>query len=60
MAKHWMAEAFKNAHGQLHKETGTPIGKKIPVEKLRAALKKGGKEARRAQAVMNADHPLAR
>lgn len=55
-AKHWMAEAFANAHGQLHAATGTPKGKKIPTEKLRAEVKKGGVNARRAQLVLNADH----
>src|SRR6266436_597154 len=44
MAKHWMAEAFANAHGQLHKQLGVPKGQKIPPEKLEAAAKKGGKE----------------
>lgn len=58
MAKHWMAEAFKNAHGQLHKQLGVKAGEKIPADKLRAAVKKGGLEARRAQLVLNADHPL--
>lgn len=59
MAKHWMAEAFANAHGQLHAATGTPKGKKIPVSKLKDAVKKGGVNAKRAQVVLNADHPLA-
>lgn len=57
-AKHFMAEAFGNAHGQLHRETGTPLGQKIPVSKLRAAVRKGGRIAKRAQLVLNADHPL--
>ena len=57
-AKHFMAEAFLNAHGQLHRELGVPEGKKIPVDKLRAAVRKGGKVAKRAQLVLNADHPL--
>jgi len=55
MAKHWEAAAFANAHGQLHKELGVPQGQKIPRSKLHAAVKKGGKEARRAQAVLNAN-----
>lgn len=59
MAKHWMKEAFANAHGQLHKETGTPKGKTIPVSKLKEAVKKGGVSAQRARLVLNADHPLA-
>ena len=57
-AKHFMHEAFSNAHGQLHRALGVPIGKPIPVEKLRAAVKKGGTNAKRAQLVLNADHPL--
>ncbi len=57
-AKHFMAEAFSNAHGQLHRELGVPEGQKIPVDKLRAAVRKGGKVAKRAQLVLNADHPL--
>lgn len=56
--KHFMAEAFSNAHGQLHRELGVPVGQKIPVDKLRAAVRKGGKLAKRAQLVLNADHPL--
>lgn len=56
-AKHWMAQAFANAHGQLHRETGTKKGEKIPQSKLHAAVKKGGLEAKRAQLVLNA-HPL--
>lgn len=56
--KHFMAEAFANAHGQLHRDLGVAVGKKIPVEKLRAAVRKGGRTARRAQLVLNADHPL--
>lgn len=57
-ALHFMHDAFANAHGQLHRETGTPMGQKIPVEKLKAAVRKGGKIAKRAQLVLNADHPL--
>ena len=56
-AKHWMAAAFSNAHGQLHKELGVPQGQTIPRSKLKEAVKKGGREAKRAQAVLNA-HPL--
>lgn len=59
MAKHWMAEAFKGAHGQLHRELGVPTGKPIPADKLREAVKKGGRTARRAQLVLNANHPMA-
>jgi len=54
-AKHWMAKAFANAHGQLHKALGIPKGQKIPREKLEEAVKKGGVNAKRAQAVLNAN-----
>lgn len=53
--KHWMAEAFANSHGQLHKELGVKKGEKIPRDKLKAAAKKGGLEGKRAQLVMNAN-----
>lgn len=56
-AKHWMEAAFANAHGQLRKETGTAKGKNISPSALHEAVKKGGKEAKRAQLVLNA-HPL--
>lgn len=55
MAKHWMAKAFANAHGQLHQALGVPKGQKIPRAKLEAAVKKGGVNAKRAQAVLNAN-----
>ncbi|HEY1900776.1 MAG TPA: hypothetical protein VGG49_13390 [Steroidobacteraceae bacterium] len=58
MAKHWMAEAFKNAHGQLHKALGVSADKTIPRSKLKEAVKKGGVTGHRAQAVLNA-HPLS-
>jgi hypothetical protein len=54
-AQHWEAKAFANAHGQLHKELGVAKDQKIPRSKLKEAVKKGGKEARRAQAVLNAN-----
>lgn len=58
-AKHFMHEAFSNAHGQLHRELGVPLKDKIPVEKLRkASHSKNPKERHRAQLVLNADHPL--
>lgn len=59
-AKHFMAEAFSNAHGQLHEALGVPKDQPIPVEKLRAAVRRGGKTGKRAQLVLNADHPLRR
>lgn len=56
MAKaHWMAGAFKNAHGQLHKALGVPAGQKIPRAKLQEAARKGGLNGKRAQAVLNAN-----
>jgi len=57
MAKHWMKAAFASAHGQLRKATGTAKGKNISREALHAAQKKGGKEGKQAQLVLNA-HPL--
>lgn len=47
-----MAEKFiQKMHmkkGALHKQLGVPVGKNIPVKKLKAAEKKGGKVAKRA------------
>lgn len=57
MAKHWMQQAFANAHGQLRKATHTAKDKDISRDALHAAVKKGGKEAKQAQLVLNA-HPL--
>ncbi len=56
---HWMADAFKNAHGQLHRELGVSTDKTIPRDKLRMAAKKKGIEGKRARLVMNAN-PLRR
>lgn len=47
MAKKFIQEAIKHP-GALHKQLGIPEGKKIPVKKLKAAEKKGGKLAKRA------------
>lgn len=55
----FMREAFANAHGQLHRELGIPLHQKIPVARLRAAVKKGGRLAKRAQLVLNADHVVS-
>lgn len=55
--KQWMDQAFANAHGQLRKATHTAKGKNISSEALHSAVKKGGKEAKQAQLVLNA-HPL--
>ena len=35
--------------GQLHKDLGVPLGKKIPKSKILAAAKGGGKTAQRAR-----------
>lgn len=39
MAKdgHWMEKAFAHNKGKLHRETGTPEGKKIPEKKIEKA-----------------------
>jgi hypothetical protein len=47
MAEKWIQKAIKHK-GALHKELHVPEGKKIPESKLKAAEKKGGKEAKRA------------
>jgi hypothetical protein len=39
MASHWLQAAFGKNKGLLHRETGTPEGKPIPVGKLKAILK---------------------
>ncbi|TGB34388.1 hypothetical protein [Burkholderia thailandensis] len=46
--KKWIAGAVKHP-GALHKELGVKKGEKIPVKKLDAAAKKGGKEGERAR-----------
>ena len=55
MAVKWMQEAFKNAHGQLHKQLGVPQGQKIPAGKLAKAGKASGKLGMRARAAINAN-----
>jgi hypothetical protein len=57
--KHWMAKAFANSHGQLHRALHVKAGEKIPRSKLEEAVKMGGVNARRAQAVLNAN-PLSK
>lgn len=54
MAKHWMQEAFKNAHGQLHEQLGVPKDQKIPAGKLAKAAGASGKLGMRARAAQNA------
>ncbi|MGO9594076.1 MAG: hypothetical protein ACLQFT_12460 [Steroidobacteraceae bacterium] len=56
MAKHWMAKAFANAHGQLHQELHVPLDKTTPREKLeRAKHSSNPKLRRRALAASNAN-----
>lgn len=43
----WIAGAIKKP-GALHRSLGVPKGKKIPVEAIRAAARKGGKLGKRA------------
>jgi hypothetical protein len=46
--KNWIGGAIKNP-GALHRGLGIKKGEKIPVKKLTAAVKKGGKLGQRAQ-----------
>jgi len=48
MVKKWIQGAIKKP-GALHRQLGVPKGKTIPVAKLRAAAKKGGKLGARAR-----------
>ena len=50
-----LSDAFNNAHGQLHSDTGTPQGQRISKSKLLAASrgKFGPKAKKRAQPVLN-------
>ena len=48
MAKKWIAGAVGKP-GALHKQMGVPMGKPIPMAKLDAAAKKGGKLGKRAR-----------
>ena len=45
MAKKWIQNLEK---GGLHRSLGIPGGKKIPVSKIKAAAKKGGKLGKQA------------
>lgn len=52
---HWMAEAFKNAHGQLRKKLGAKEGHPIPAKKLAKATNSSNpKTAKQAQLAENA------
>lgn len=46
--KKWIQGAIKHP-GALHEQLGIPKGKKIPLDTLHAAAKKGGKLAKRAR-----------
>ena len=48
MAKNWIQGAIKQP-GALRKSLGIKKGKKIPLKKLKAASKKGGKLGQRAR-----------
>ncbi len=52
---HQLSDAFKNAHGQLHKQIKVKQGAKIPKAKLLAAVKGkyGPKAKQRALPVLN-------
>ena len=53
--KHWMAEAFGNAHGQLRKKAKAKKGKPIPAKKLESMThSKNLKTKRQAVAAQNA------
>ena len=46
---HWMEKAFSKNKGKLHRETGTPQGRKIPAGKLdKAKHSKSGTERKEA------------
>ena len=50
MAKKWIQAALgPKSKGKLHKKLGVPMDKKIPVKKLKAAEKKGGKIGKEAR-----------
>lgn len=48
MAEKWIQKAIKHK-GALRKEMGVPLGKEVPLKRLRSAAKKGGKLGRRAR-----------
>lgn len=50
--RNWIAGAIKKP-GQLHRDLGVPQGQKIPVSKLYAAAKQGGKVGQRARFAEN-------
>ena len=54
MAKKWAGKAFAKHKSALRRTLKVKKGKKIPVKKLRAAVKKVGNTGKRAQLVLNA------
>ena len=46
--KKFIQKAIKRP-GQLHRDLGVPLNEKIPVSKIKAAAKKGGKIGQRAR-----------
>lgn len=53
MAKKWIQKAHLKKN-RLHEALKIPVGETIPVEKLHAAAKKGGKLAKMANFALNA------
>jgi hypothetical protein len=53
MVRKWEQKAFSKNKGALRRTLKVKKGKIIPVKKLRSAVKKGGKTAKRAQLVLN-------
>ena len=51
----WMQKAFAKKKGSLHRDLGVPEDKDIPVSKMADALRKGGKEEKKARAAVNAN-----
>ena len=49
MAKKWVQKAFSKNKGSLRKSLKVKKGHKIPLSKLNAAAKRGGKTGRRAR-----------
>ena len=53
---HWLAKAFAHNKGGLHRATGTPQDKPIPVKKVEAAAHSGDTHKEHmAQAAINAN-----
>ena len=52
MAKKWIQKAIKRP-GALHRDLGVPQGQRIPVSRIRAAAKRGGKTGARARLALS-------